>query len=324
MLDIAHRWHALYPHAVNSSALMGALTAEQPTITLWVRRGEELEECTVLDLLTMREVDEIVEHLPCFSTDFALAATPQLQHLHLQIGTVLPARPITDMFTLVPRLRSLHIDATNTNWSIKRPTPNSIVCIRDMLAALSSLAQLHCTNLLLDMQDLIDIAAHATLEDIALNPLSDDIHAQYALGHSIDFNSDDSTDDDTNQAADSSTTDDVEMNHAAVNGSSKEAEQHKRDMERLPIALTRVPPSYRSVRARLSLANFIRRQLLRSRSTIEQRRNVPQYFQLFRIVRNNDHRALDTTRQLLRQVTTLRDTLSTQLSSFILVSHEVD
>ena len=320
MLAIVHRWHALYPHAVSSgSALMEGLTIEQPTITLWVRRGEELEECTVLDLLTMREVDEIVEHLPCFSTDFALAATPQLQHLHLQIGTVLPARPITDMFTLVPRLRSLHIDATNTNWSIKRPTPNSIVCIRDMLAALSSLAQLHCTNLLLDMQDLIDIAAHATLEDVALNPLSDDIHAQYGLGHSINFNSNESKDDDEKQAVSShrASMHGVEMQDAAANGPSKEVEQHKRDMEWLSIALTRVPPSHRSISVPLALANFTHRQLPPKDTDTDQPCNVPQYIRLLRghLLDERRRRALDAMRHLFRQVATLRDTLSAQLSS---------
>ena len=146
--------------------LAAVLTGEQRTKTVRVRG----EEHVVLSQLSWGKLDEIVPwRVPCYRSRFVLTAVPHLQHLHLAIdaNSIRPPPPVSETFALVPRLRSLRLRETDSEHD---DTDECMLPIRDMLAALPRLTFLHCEWLRLSEQDKADIADHATLKRITLNP----------------------------------------------------------------------------------------------------------------------------------------------------------
>ena len=206
------------------------------------------------------------------------AAVPHLQHLHLAIDPYdIRPPPACDVFSLVPHLRSLHLEQTlyvNTD-------PASIGSICDMLALLPNLTALHGTALHFDIQDLIDIAAHATLERVRLQQtyawrdqewLGYD---EWCSGPGFDFDSSDNTHtqrqprntgedetggdnevvDEQDEAAAAAVSDTITA--GATYYDNCQLVSCAEDIRRLLSALNRVEPTQRSVEARLSLATFL-------------------------------------------------------------------
>lgn len=270
--------------------LKAALAAEQPTTLLRVGDQEH-----IVLVRSYHEFDKLVPlSAPCFRTHFVLTATPHLQHLSLD------ARDIQcqsgSFVSLVPHLRSLRLGQIYWNQTDEE---EFIMSIRDMLAVLPSLTALHCHNLHLGIQGMIDIAAHATLQRITL----DSENAKYLdrawLGYNVHFDSD-HVDEEEDEEEDEEVVDGQVQPHMAggmfETEKAGEGEESDDKIQRLPLALTRVVPSHSSITARLALANFLHRQVRRN--------HTPTY-----------ERPLSVLRHFRQQIAVLRSILLDQLTA---------
>ena len=276
----------------------------------------------VLSALTWEQLEWIVGWRDyCFRSRFVLAATPHLQHLSLffDLHCMLPP-PVADLFAFVSRLRSLHLEQCDSDQS---NTEKSIIPIHAMLALLPSLTSLHCVELHLGVLDLIDIAAHATLCELRLSSERSAYLDQEWLGVSITFperrvgvrqpdgkeedneeeeEERDIAQDDSGEMEEQQATEADDDNCSGLDADEltddEKHERRARDRRWLPIALTRVTPSERNIRARLPLANFLHRQLCRQQLKAE--------FQ----------RPLSLLQHYRQQVNVLRSTLRSQLVTF--------
>ena len=183
--------------------------------------------------------------MPCCRSRYVFKAVPNLQHLHYKIKfSNIEPPPVSESLALLPRLRSLHLEQWDTDLGKAHRT---IFPISEMLAALPCLTSLRCTHVHIGVQDLIDIAAHATLEHIRVDTecARKDDHSW--LGKSVAFNSDEAV----AHEEDAATTAEVEYVTVA----------NTVDGRRLCAALERVHPFHHSVQARLRLAHFVHRKL---------------------------------------------------------------
>ena len=237
---------------------MTALTTKQPTTTIRV----DGEKHVVLSKLTWDMLrNKVPRGFPCYRNRFVLSATPHLQHLHilLDASKTLPL-PLLDIVALVPRLRSLQVEMAEPSlhyvYSEQIITPNHAV-----LSQLPHLTHLTCMALHLTTVELIDIAAHATLEHIHL----------HGAGPKQAFHSDgeeqeqEHTEDragaERSQGAGGKSTDVDGGAEDAATATARQLLCRERDMARLSLALVRVTPTRRSIRARLELAEFLQNEL---------------------------------------------------------------
>ena len=296
------QWDRLKCDWLEKETLRAMLTADQPTKS--VRVGAE--ERVVLSQLTWKQLGDMIPRaLPCFRSRFVLAATPHLQHLCLSIDSYTIDPPsAADIFSLVPRLRSLQLE--QNDWE-RIDTESSIISIRAMLALLPSLTSLRCFWLHLAVQDMVHIAAHATLEHIQLEVVAA-LEDQGVLGDELHFSSKEAAQcDETEQRTDEkegSEASSIDPSHDISTGKQgkKEAKRHARDIERLPIALTRQTPTRRSIQARLALANWLHRPVTAALRS-------PDYTPSFR------QPTLSLLRYYRQQTATLRSILLEQLAS---------
>ncbi len=127
-----------------------------------------------LTRVTLATGGSVVPRACCYRAHFIFLALPCLQHLHLKImDDIVTTPPFGDLFSLIPQLRSLHLAQYRSDWT---DTSRFIGSIRDMLSVLPCLTSLRCEGRPLGMQDLIDIAAHCTLERIELSCA---VHAEF-------------------------------------------------------------------------------------------------------------------------------------------------
>ena len=305
------------------AAMKAAVANEQPTTT--VRVGEQ--ECVVLSELTW---SQLVEHKwtwgpPCYRHLFVLSALPHLQHLHLAINPwdAKPKSTECDLFSLVPHLRSLHLEQCQYHYG----NPEyAFVPIRDTLALLPKLTTLYGTALHVSIQDLIDMAAHATLEHIRLDGVYAQERDEPWLGYDAScsgpgfaFDSADSThstqhqsrDTEQDGAADGGGAVD-EQEHAVVTADAAAVEcerrghevEYAKSIQRLRSALNRLQPTQRSVVARLALADFLHQNMQQPRQLDD-----PASMQW------NWKYSSDEVRHLRHQIAVLRSTFYRQLSS---------
>ena len=290
---------------VAMSAMRAAANNEQPTTA--VRVGEQ--ECAVLSRLTRRALDKSFPcgvRASCYRHLFVVGAVPHLQHLHLIIDPhdITPP-PASEMFSLVPHLRSLHLE------QLKRidthPAP-SVMPIRATLALLPQLTALHCTALRLSMEDLIDMAAHPTVEHIRLQRIVPHWHDLELLrahkrdrrsAYDFEFDSADSIHSFLKHplkraAAAAATTAASDTSRAGAtfyrNGQHVSCAE---DNRLLHSALTHGQPSQRSITARLALANFLHQRTQHCRS--------------------KDVLSLESVQHFRHQIAVLRSTLHRQL-----------
>ena len=158
------QWHntAFGSHAQSEERLRMALAIEQPTRT--IRVGDE--QNVVLNSVSWSNLFGLISRgAPCFRGRFVLTATPHLQHLHVVLDVDRsPRLRLQDIVTLVPRLRSLHVEK-NTFDSLEP----AAIPTRAILDALPLLTQLSLVGFYLTAQEWVDIAAHVTLEHIHLH-----------------------------------------------------------------------------------------------------------------------------------------------------------
>ena len=231
--------------------LRAALATEQAT--RWVKDecGKQQVVLSELSLLELRAMLPSAR-VPTICSHFVLSAVPHLQHLHVSAMVYSMSYWLGDTLSLVPRLRSLHLQGPESSgsspqWARLYVHRASVTIDMDVaLTALPSLTALTCTRLTLSVQDLIHIAAHATLECVQLFSLHciDD-------GENLDFST-------ANTARrDNLENTQVMQDEKAAEHEKPDATQHVRDIQRLAKALARVIPSHRSISARLALANYI-------------------------------------------------------------------
>ena len=276
-----------------SVAALKALLAAEPATSTARSRGEEH---VVLSELSLSELGRLLPwHIHCFRGRFVLAATPYLQHLRLTISAYnVEPPPAAETLAFVPRLRSLHIQQEMPSHEVD--SERSIVPIRDILAALPSLTELRCEQIQLGVQDMLDIAAHVTLERIQLSGDEVNYLDQAWLGRTIRFTTgiEEETErqqEGTEETKQDSADDSDEKVEEAADGRWSTA-----DTRPTSIASTRVKQSRRSVVARLELANFLHRRL---------RGKLRQSFD----------RPLKVLQQYRQQAATLRSTLRKQLAA---------
>ena len=267
--------------------LRAALSADKPTEVRQTRTGED---CTVVSYkgFGKEEWCLIAEwRLPCFRSHLVLKATPHLRHLHIDIDpneAVLP--PALELFSFVPRLRSLVLQQLCVGFLC--PDNVSIVPIRDTLAALPTLTSFECYGLKLSMQDAIDIAGHAPLEQVYLTSESTASNAPSRAGrytpseYRIDFWYQAKeyyySQDDADEAAKQQAAAAIRPWHTGafameLSTALEGAERRTQATERLHRALTRVVPSHRSVKARLALAHYLHRHVYQKLEAVEKRRS---------------------------------------------------
>lgn len=242
------------PTAPVAALVQAATAAEQPpTVVL------SCQEYVLLSEQQWSAMDEMyVLHEPAYRSRFVLSATPHLQHLSLSIDAYLvnDTTPAADSLRLVPHLRSLHVRYFRSHELNDDPPAFPVRCALSALPCLTSLAcvQLH------RMQDMIDIAAHATLECVRLHSRSlaciECLNAQHCTECStcsVDFD----TNDDVEWVGDEYS----ESGSGSVSASETEAEAEAEvadSKQRLQAALTRVSPTLRSITSRLSLTAYLR------------------------------------------------------------------
>ena len=291
-LDVLNVRNQLGP--TNRALLEAALRADQPTTVIRTAGGKD---CVVLDAACHRRYDMRLGQIPCFRVRFVLRATPHLQHLHLTVDVSVTELPgLSDSFLLVPRLRSLLLEQVQrriTDLSQER----AIVPICDMLALLPSLTALHCVEICVGTQDLIDIAAHTTLEHILVQTRKVPAGERRWLRHGVFYSAtwDDSGGDEQDDTEGDS--EDVEEEQTAA-----EARRNAAAIQRLLSALTRVAPTHHSIQARVAFADYLQRRM-----------------------RKKNHRIYVRPPLLLRQqLDTLRATLRQQLEASAPADEEGD
>ena len=268
--------------------------------------------------------------LPSARLHHALQGVPCLQHLSVSTsGDLQMARWMGDTLSLVPRLRSLHVHSSHSvqpydsEWYKEDGfESDEEICMerqvrvatRVSLAALPSLTALTYTRVSLSVQELIDIAAHATLERIQLSSAGcidwrpeeedisfnlDDIAEQLekqqdteAVMHARDMMEQEEGGEEEEQE---------QVSKDELSGEEAAVSQH-RDLQRLIEALTRVAPSHRSIMARLALTNFISDQLRQRREEVKRSAVV-------------EGLTLSTMCHCQQQLVVLRSTLRDQLRS---------
>ena len=280
-----------------------ALLAEQPTST--VRVGGQ--DHVVLSALTFTKLStEIVaqRRFPCYRSRFVLAAMPQLQHMKLVIDKCIVLLPsASDMFALVPRLHSLHLVQDDSD---EGDFVADVVRVHDMLASLPRLTSLTCRKVELGVQDLIDIAAHCTLEELRLSSKRAAYHDRAWLADGIEFDGGDIDEEEVGCDGSQRATGEMEeaqrKDAAAADDDCAGLNEYEKEDRRaqnrwLPLALARVIPSQRSIRVRLALANTLHRQLSRQ------------------LIAAGSKRPLSLLHHYRRQVVVLRLTLRNQLAA---------
>ena len=207
-------------------------------------------------------------------------------------------------YKFVPHLRSLvHGECGDAD---------PVIPIRDMLAALPSLTSLLCVDVSLRVQDMIDVTAHATLERIYLHvshPLTaysltldscrpakkrDPTVVRCGCCHSSEEEDETEDDREVDELVGS-------MHHAEL--TEEEAKLDAEDIQRLQRALVRVPPSRRSITARLVVADRLYRWL-RARLREARKRQ----------------KTIEVRLHYMQQIATLRSTLRDQLASSVSVA----
>ena len=266
MLHTVEQWDTggyEWLESVEKMRLRAALTAEPPTKSIQVGTEERI----VLSQLSWDELNRIVPRGgPCFRSRLVLSATPQLRHLSVTIDpTAISPPPAADLVSFVPNLRSLSL----TQWF--HEPQHRLAHIRDTLTLLPNLRRFDCAGLL-RLQDMIDMAAHATLESISVDAngatgIQDDWD-----GWGFDFNVNGTEGGAQEGDAAEESNGEMEEPQAAAAGDELStdtltAAQHSElddcaeNVRWLQSALVRVLPSRRSVTMRLALANFLHRQL---------------------------------------------------------------
>ena len=241
------QWGDKYASQVGSlERLQTTLRSKQPTTTLRIAG----ENHVVLSQLSHNSVyGAISRGFPCFRSRFVLTATPHLQHLHIKLNAYrISTSPLSDAVQYVPQLRSLHIE--NRGYFVGTGQPDAPS--HAILAQLPHLTALTCVDLHINTQQLIDIAAHATLEHIHIDSC-EAIPAFHTDGESVEQSESEERAERVTASHDSGATDYA----AAADEASHELDPHERDIRQLSLALTRVTPTRRSIVARLELAHSL-------------------------------------------------------------------
>ena len=118
-----------------------------------------------------------------------LQACPLLQHLELHIDTVAHMEPShEDTFALVPRLRSLSLyPSSNRHLARELVVTELPVDFKRMLDSLPCLTALHVTNIFVDVDDLLVIASHSTLEELSIEAVDNELADRDWIGAQIAF-----------------------------------------------------------------------------------------------------------------------------------------
>ena len=218
---------------------------------------------------------------------FVLQACPYLQHFELCVEVATSDKPShEDTFALLPCLRSLslsHSDKSSGTHSHERGHPHFE--FKRMLDSLPCLISLRCTDIHMDIGDLLIIASHSTLEELDLLTTGGRLVDYEWIGNELRMPI--------------SVADDVEQLGRAPapvpagNLSEEETESEARtahleppevagfqryvrettvqttpadmaeNVQRMQAALTRTQPTRRSCESRLALADWLHRRLRR-------------------------------------------------------------
>ena len=207
-----------------------------------------------------------------------LSACPYLQHLHLGLRILYSQPPLhKNTFARVPRLRSLSLDSAR----FFEP-PLAWQALLDSLPSLTSLSYTHISGL--DIDCLLAIASHSTLERLQLDSGKGVLEDKVWLGHDISFPI--GVDEDERQVDEYFDSLEWEGDVAAQTDAdeaafleqltrcnsldgSEELSDHDQKaqarVQRMRTALTRTQPTQRSCEVRLELADWLHRRLRRDK-----------------------------------------------------------
>ena len=224
--------------------LRAAVVTQQPTTTIVING----EQHVVLSSVTWSALFGWIDKgAPNFRGLFVLTATPHLQHLSILMNVHKTSMaPLSHIFPLVPRLRSLRMEKDSIfDFSTEAAIPT-----RAILDALPQLTALSLLGFRGTAQELIDIAAHATLEHIHINAYSQYVDEDGLRGCFM-FHTD-------GEEEGAAVMEQGQQQMTTGSGSVEMAAARDDAMARLSLALVRVVcPSQRSVRARLTVAAFL-------------------------------------------------------------------
>jgi len=218
-----------------------------------------------------------------------LLPCPYLHHLHLTIDECVYEAPShRDTFTLVPRLRSLHLEQHDSDYITVKPLFN----FQPMLDSLPHLTSLRCTNIRgLGIASLLAIACHSTLDDLRIDSCHNKVGDEHWIGRHIHLPISSAEEDERRMRQefriggnigeeDSEAVEAALARHiseAAVveyepppntpptdsEAEAGEVESTTAAIQRMRTALTRTQPTERSCRVRLALADWLHRRLRR-------------------------------------------------------------
>ena len=270
-----------------------------PTRLVYVKRNDKNELCVVEDASAQPSGDaQGVEVLSDIDRKAMWDCTPQYRDVEVRCRLVLRACPYLqqfvlaintaahvepsheDTFALLPQLRSLDLilrqpSQQESELLIEEPP----VDFERLLDSLPRLTSLRCYDIFLGVSDLLDIAAHSTLEELFLKAAGKQLSDASWIGEYIAFPIAESRDElELQQAAAGATMSGglgveeaapVTGSGSAIDGdTSIDREQGpawtRDDVRRMQAALTRTQPTRRSCKMRLALADWLHRRLRRS------------------------------------------------------------
>ena len=212
---------------------------------------------------------------------FVLHACPYLQHLDLYAdANVCEAPSHADTFALVPHLRSLRLEQSDSGRTSTKP----LFDIRAMLDSLPHLHTLRCSDIKeLGVAELLDIASHCTLEDVHIHGKTvRKCHSQMTaaawIGHDVQFPISVEEDEaglermehghhhEAKARGGVEEDDTVMMKDALIDSELAphgHGDEERDELQRMHAELTRTQPSRRSCEVRLALADWLHRRLRR-------------------------------------------------------------
>jgi len=253
-----------------------------------------------------------------------LEACPYLQSLSLQINVNTCIEPAhKDTFALLPRLRSLSLVQTDDgSRALYYPCEEPPVDLARMLHTLPRLTCLHCTDIHMGLDDLLNIALHSTLEQLHIQTQyhQEGIGVQWLAGE-IKFPISSVEEDeqwlqlDASRATfdgDIAAESEVEVATApvdrpvvmSVTTAGREDALSAAERAAIRTKLTRTRPTRRSCEIRLALAEWLHRRLRRARLHTDD-----QYCLMWML------------RHYRNQLSVLRRTLQMQLSEIAAAPH---
>ena len=204
----------------------------------------------------------------------ALRACPYVRQLRVEVDSVQHmVLSNDDTFALTPRLLSLHLchaaDRASEVQADRLPIDFGL-----MFDSLPCLTSLRCDHIRIDIDDLLNIACHSTLEQVRIEATGKQVRDAQWIGTTIRLPCDEATDRlELEQSADGEVLDgdvaeeerkESALYSALLRGQLARDQPELEELRRMHAALTRTQPSQRSCDARLAVADWLHRRFKRA------------------------------------------------------------